>query len=181
MSPKSLEIRSNIIVRGIGVDAFGKACIGKRASYYENGIQWTGEPEVEFTFNALVPVPEEILREGFYEKGISWQTQNWGTFMDSEYITTPYLITDEDSEDMFDFIVETFHSPPLKWLESASLSFPVLKFEILYAGESEAFHKRPITRMVYQNGEIIAHEVISSDREVYDIFLHKLFFDFVSI
>jgi hypothetical protein len=54
-------------------------------------------------------------------------------------------------------------------------------FEILFAGESEAFNKKPITRMVYQNGEIIAHEEISSERDLYDIFLHKLFFDFVSI
>jgi hypothetical protein len=181
MTLVSSEFRSNIIVRGEGAVEFMAACSGEMANYYFNGKRWEENPEVEFTFNALVPVPYHVIKKGMNAAGFSWQIENWGSALDSAPMETPLLVESEESDLMIDFVIETFTAAPVPWVKKCSEQFPELGFEILFAGEIEAFDKLPIKKLLFRSGEVVSEGIISKEEFYYSMFLHKLFPDYVSI
>ena len=104
--------------------------------------------ESRFCFNALIPVPREVLEAGYNglnkcsreiplmerkTSGYSWCIDQWGTKWDvwSSGITIENCGWREgDSWVSFDF--DTAWSPPLPWLEKVAPMFPELTFELHY-------------------------------------------------
>lgn len=90
-----------------------------------------------YTFNALYPVPEEILKKGYSGPGLDnspdscgyyWCIYNWGTKWDADIV----FCVDNSSETEYVYRMETAWSPPLALIEKTALRFPNLRFEIRF-------------------------------------------------
>ena len=132
---------NHLIIKGDNVKDFVSRCKGR-------GLAWEGpgsEEEKAFTFNALVPMPEEILevgctsphRNGHITEEMldeaylgpiqTWFSENWGT--DQRDAVDPRIeILEGQAEIKFD----TAWTPPLEWLTRVSQIFSDLLFEIRY-------------------------------------------------
>lgn len=73
------NVQNILIVSGDSdsIASFLKACQGTCASYSKDDDVCTQHHT--FTFNSLVPVPDNVLAKGFSDMGFGWQTKNWGT------------------------------------------------------------------------------------------------------
>ncbi len=129
-------VENILTIRGPRVREFMMACAGYSPIYSSDG----GKEEIiirllngdfygKFKFNALVPVPENVLQQGYSEAGYYWQIDNWGTKWDI------------DDEDIFEYHIGieyacigfcTAWSPPLSWLKKVSELYPDLHFELKY-------------------------------------------------
>lgn len=106
---------------------FVKKNIGQDACYAGK----KQNPKEYFCFNAMVPVPEEIKKQGYCMAGYDWQSDHWGVKWD-------ILL---DAESILDSIVggnlliifDTDWNPPLEWLKTVCPQFPKLNFYLYYA------------------------------------------------
>lgn len=139
---------NHLIIKGNNVQEFIKSCKGK-------GLAWEGpgtEQEKDFTFNALVPMPREILEVGWasahrkryiteemleeaYDNPVqSWLAENWGT--DQRDAVDPRI---EMVEGKAEIKFDTAWTPPIEWLIRVSEMFPDLLFEIRYHEYGKGF------------------------------------------
>lgn len=118
------------------LDTFIESCKGKSPRYKKhnptpkddvlNEHVDAGYEEVrdlEFTFNALVPVPEEVCEKGYSAAGYNWQCDNWGTKWDA----CDSHVCERDGQITISF--ETAWSPAERWVEKVSAFYPELEFE----------------------------------------------------
>lgn len=140
----------------LGVEDFDVAMAKKAAEWNEMPLQ--------YTFNALYPVPEEILRNGYNGKeengsllsGYDWCIENWGTKWDMN------SVTQEENPGEIKYYFSTAWGPPLEWCEKVAgdwlqLEFKVLFFEpgMCFAGENH-----------YVGGELVDSYSAESKKEV---------------
>jgi len=78
-------------------------------------------------FNALVPVPKNILKQGYSEAGYRWQNANWGTKWEPDDISVSVLETTA----IYEF--DTPWTPPIQWLQAVAKIFPDLTFVLKYS------------------------------------------------
>jgi len=139
---------NHLIIKGNNVQEFINRCKGK-------SLAWEGpgsEREKDFTFNALVPMPEDILSAGWnssqpngyiteemleeaYDNPLQkWLAENWGT--DQRDAVDPRIeVVKGQAEIRFD----TAWTPPIEWLIRVSEMFPDLLFEIRYHEYGQGF------------------------------------------
>lgn len=159
--------RCKLTVSGPGVDEFLKACQGKPAEYANPGLPLTVEdgeeiskPEiVPFTFNALYPVPPEILAQGYNDAGYRWQVEHWGTKWDVNGNVDIY--SQEDGSTLVEF--DTAWSPPRPWVRHASKLFPELIFRLSYFEPGMMF----CGCSIYKAGELIGEEYYEDDTQAF--------------
>lgn len=84
------------------------------------------QEQPKFRFNALVPVPAEIIEKGFNEGGYEWCVENWGVKWDAKI----ELTEEYDDELIFEF--DTAWAPPVILFVKASSDFPELTFCLYY-------------------------------------------------
>ena len=83
--------------------------------------------ECELCFNQFVPVPKEILEQGFSTAGYNWQVDNWGTKWGAS------VHAFEVCGDTVAVHFDTAWSPPEKVIMAMSNQFPKLTFSLTYA------------------------------------------------
>jgi len=137
------------------VDLFVAKARGTRARYKPD--EWEKrhgfgkqDPEVyELCFNALSPVPDNVLEAGYNGGGINvpgsgyrWQSDNWGTKWEASELTADRV---DDRHVRYTF--NTAWAPPEGVIRHASIDFPALSFLLSF---SEEFPSRG--RMLYKGG-----------------------------
>ena len=105
------------------IEQFIAAQAGVEARYGESeASDLTPEESLkEFTFNAQVPVPPEVLKRGYRASGDdegpdgnTWQSERWGTTKDATAVNI------ERGEGQAIIWMETAWSPPLAWFREVS-------------------------------------------------------------
>lgn len=141
--------------------------------------------EHDFTLNALVPVPKEILEVGYSQAGASslgaimgtekaqdgysWSIQNWGTKWDVNDPAITYAPGDEQAVLMF----STAWSPPAKWVANVAAQFPDLEFEIFFEEMGNCF----AGNMVWSDGELQFNEEVEGYEEMKDFCIRNGMYD----
>lgn len=178
------------------ISAFLDACKGNGPAYRlsESDKQFTDPNQVkgdylipqphEFTFNALVPVPHDILEIGYSKEGTSsinsilgreaaqdgysWQIQNWGTKWD---VNEPAInLTNHGSASL---IFSTAWSPPIAWVSKVAEIFPWLQFELLFGELGNVY----AGSFVWEGGEITHQEEYNDYDDVKNFFISSGFAD----
>ena len=124
----------------------------EKEMYKRMGESEKNEEVHNFTFNSLVPVPQEVLEAGFNGVGYNWQSENWGTKWD---IHGANVMDESDEEVIYSF--DTAWAPPEPWVKQVSALFPKLTFELAYFEPGMMF----AGYMIYQNDEVIDEEHVS--------------------
>lgn len=90
-----------------------------------------------FCFNALVPVPDEVIARGYDAgdpvDGYHWCRENWGCKWDV-YLDkiTPERMGYREGCESLEFSFDTADVPPKSWLVEAVWKFPSLDFQMEY-------------------------------------------------
>jgi hypothetical protein len=168
---------NHLLIEGPNTNKFFEACKGKTARYIPAGNELSIYSEEEiaqskayygFTFNALVPVPNNILAKGYSHAGYHWQNQNWGTKWD---VNDKDLEIFAEENEYIGINFETAWGPPLEWLMRASKGFDDVALELAYHEESMMF----CGKINVSNGQIIAQEEYNGDTAGYWEFLEEEF------
>lgn len=130
--------------------------------YSEEQIQKAKESVHDFTFNSLVPVPVDILKQGYSDAGYHWQSNHWGTKWD-----VAGSVNIEREEKMLIYTFNTAWSPPIPWFEKVSEMFPNVSFALHYDDEGGSF----AGTTVIEKGEVLSDEDVSRDDKAYKNFL----------
>lgn len=158
---------NTLYIFGDEVQDFKKAVKGYPAQYKQSEIEAkyladTNHSDVpkesDFTFHALVPVPQDILDQGYNEAGYNWQINNWGTKWD---IGNDFNLI-ELSEKELAYQFDTAWSPPTSWVYQASLQLPQFIFNLSFHEESRAF----AGKVIFQNGNVLYEKACENYREV---------------
>ena len=113
-------------------------------------ISKSAREEAIFSFEALLPVPEE-LKQGPASEINDWKSENWGTEYD------PYNDDSKPWEIYEDKALIPFIScwnPPTVFLENVSTLFPTLTFFNQFADEGINF----VGTETFRDGELIEEE-----------------------
>jgi len=135
-------------VHGPSATKFMEACRGQQAMWGKEcfEIHEHNEPAeneyVPFTFNALVPVPQEVLKS-FHSYGYYWCLGNWGTKWDADVHSI--------SESAVSF--STAWGPPLQWLQAVAGMYPDCVFELKYLETGMEF----VGQVRYDGGICVQH------------------------
>lgn len=106
------------------VHRFREACRGPVADW-----DHTGSPPVQpVTFNALVPVPPDVLAAGFGRAGYDWCIAHWGTKWD----IASHVDWDDPDAIPLTLRFDTAWEPPLPWFRAIAARFPTLSFELVW-------------------------------------------------
>ena len=98
--------------------------------YAENLIQKNND-EKTLIFSNVSPEPEYENKEDWY----AWRNENWGTKWEPE--TYNVGVAEDKSYMYIDF--ETAWSPPIQWLEKATIKYPNLTFTLDYREDGMGF------------------------------------------
>lgn len=100
-----------------------------------------GEEPGALNFHSLVPIPDQVIAAGYKDGGKDWQKKNWGC---AGGAVLPRL----ESENSFrlDYFFETPISPPLKWMQKVSASWPLLLFELSFLEEMLSYRGEATAR-----------------------------------
>ena len=117
---------NQLTVSGPNVKAFHDRFKGKPAKWDANSIQ-----EECICFNALIPVPQKVIEDGYAVSGYDWCNKNWGVKWD---ICGNVYIEEEPNEDSdtVKYEFDTPWCPPEAWLEKVAPMFPELNFTLIY-------------------------------------------------
>jgi len=86
-----------------------------------------------YCFNALYPVPEEIIKAGYSAAGYEWCWEYWGTKWDIYSPREHDVYAEKNPESRYiKYYFDTAWSPPLQWLEKVAADWPGLEFELYY-------------------------------------------------
>lgn len=157
------------------VRRFIDACMGLPADWplekweIERGAKKLILTDKYFSFNALVPVPKEVVDFGYSSlsaketiellcgksqgplDGYHWCRENWGTPWDvysNHYTADDFTVNGDGTEASLDF--STTWSPPIAWMCAASKQFPKLTLTLEYVEPDCFFSIRSTT---CRNGE----------------------------
>lgn len=133
---------------------------------WDDGYERGQIKEKKPCFNALYPVPDQVVNQGYSEAGYEWCINHWGVKAD---------IYDMDigirEENFLEYCFDTPWNPPLKWVEFVSRLFPTLEFEIIYQEDGMCF----CGKAVFVDGEEVESEFYQYGEEAYIHFLKKYF------
>lgn len=140
------------------LEKFKKAFMGTIAKWPINErVEKLSEREIEkikreyetprYCFNALVPVPEDILESGYSNAGYLWCIENWGTKWEPDMV---FVIEEDPEKGDLEYDFTTAWSPPISVFKNASRNFPGLEFTLVYFEPGLAFAGKAIC----SNGKI---------------------------
>ncbi len=127
------------IVEGEGVEQF---------------VEDTKNEMGQFSFNVLVPLPED-QKENWYD----WQVENWGTKWDTE---SRFTIHEDGSASA---AMQTAWSPPIAWVRAVAKLYPHLTFTLEYEEIGMLFAGKLIIK-----GEEIVEEKYIEAKTLEDFF-----------
>lgn len=106
-------------------------------------VQWPdvrdadGAPAVlPLCFHRGVPIPADIVRQGFSPAGSNWCLHHWGTKWEPRKFANdvPKMsIQWPDGSATAFYRFDTAWSPPLAWLHTVATYWPALTFALMYA------------------------------------------------
>jgi hypothetical protein len=171
---------NHLLVEGLGAQRFWEATKGKRAVYpsTEFDKKFHTQEELDyhekyhgFCFNALVPVPPEVLEKGYSDAGYQWQIDNWGTKWDVYEDRAFDLFANEEGYIGVNF--DTAWSPPTYWMLKASQGFPDVTLALTFHEEGNNF----CGKVVIQNGKVLVDQQYNNleDQDAYDEFMFEEF------
>ncbi len=188
------HVTNNLFVSGPSdeVARFRKESTGLPPDYNQSETErevlgeQTIEPQI-LNFHSLVPVPDEVLKNGFngknpnIESGYNAQIELWGTKWGAyEVIETTKAsgerwtpVTEKESDDWTNFNFDTAWSPPEPWLKAVALKFPALIFNMTYVEEGMGFKGQLILKgeleLLNETGKCLFQD-IEDQHEAWDIF-----------
>lgn len=107
----------------------------------------------DYCFNALVPVPQDVLDAGFQSAGYEWSVVNWGTKWDASI--TAY----DDGGSKITYVFDTAWSPPIPFLHTVSAKWPDLTFTLTYEEGGSAF----AGEMIFRGGDAVYESSVDAD------------------
>ena len=148
---------NKLYVYGNEVASFKHAVKGYPPLYKGDKMdEKSGRIESEFTFNSLVPVPEDILSQGYDHAGYQWQVEHWGTKWD----VYEFRFHEPSTKELI-YHFETAWNAPIAWVKRASEKLPELVFSLSFHEESMAF----AGRVKFQNGDSLVEEITTDYAE----------------
>lgn len=182
---------------------FLKDCEGRRAGYKVGTGSYRQPYPCAFTFNALVPVPQNVLEAGYtdmclsdslalddpdYNKqlkvpnnGVDWQMKNWGVLwdLDGDEFTPDiaewgYLF-DNAGVTEINLEFSTVGGPPRQWLIHSARVYPHLEFKLTYF-ENEF---NLAGRVNIEDGIVIGEVTYFKENDYFIAFMHEEFGDVV--
>jgi hypothetical protein len=85
-------------------------------------------------FHSLVPVPPEILADGYNDAGYNWERDHWGCKWGA---CESHLV--DEWEGHLHYAFDTAWAPPIPFLEKLAPQWPTLKFLLDYEELSMGF------------------------------------------
>lgn len=169
--PNWCENRLNITGPVEEIQRFKNSVKGKRALYAPSEFEIKSETEADkvydFTFHSLVPVPDDVLAKGYHEAGYDWQSHHWGTKWD--VTGSVKLLEEKDNALLYEML--TAWTPPVKWVNSASVLFPTLIFDLAYSEPGMGF----AGYITLLDGDAIDGEHLTGNlQEVSSVLIEKL-------
>lgn len=158
---------NKLYIYGENLENFKKTVRGFPAEYAKSEVELrisgSKKPEevqlAEFSFHAVVPIPDDILAAGYSQSGYNWQIGHWGTKWDVGEFN---LVEPSSMELIYHF--DTAWSPPVEWVKKASAQMPQYIFSLAFHEESDAF----AGKLKFQNGELIFQQECQDNREMRD-------------
>lgn len=86
--------------------------------------------EPAMCFNALLPVPPEVIEKGFSSEGYLWCVHNWGTKWDIHNSVQSAIIGSGDQVQKLFMVFETAWSQPFEFFNTIAKRYPLLIFEL---------------------------------------------------
>lgn len=131
--------------------------------FIKSEVNWFKNLKEVFTFNALIPMPDDVILQHFYDR-IEWMNENWGVEEDVYDLLEKEeeIILDEISEDEHEYRFYISDGPlfPKVLLKKVSKDYPDLDFFITYFNH----YKNKSGRFNVVNGKVVKDE-ISSDKK----------------
>ena len=127
--------------------------------------------EPYFCFNALIPMPPDVLKSNSKEYKYHWSINHWGTKWD--------LNTSDEYPDYIkanDFIYIGYNTasyPSIQFIKSVSLMFPDLKFSLYYNDSNSVY----AGHFLCKNGNTIKNDKYSAstNKLQYDNFVALMY------
>ena len=143
---------------------------------HEEFVRTVREKGNMYCFNALVPVPKKILKQGFDMAGYSWCVDTWGSKWDVwghvEIDSEELLEVDGVMYKKVRFSFDTAWGPPLEWLKVVAQIWFEVRLELLYWEPGMGF----AGEMIWEGGVMERDDQIScEDSEVYVQFVKDKF------
>lgn len=93
-----------------------------------------------YSFETFIPIPQEIIQQGFHKAGYDWCIANWSTKWDINGVSqeAPF-IKGKDLGSLY-YLFDTAWGPPLKVVEAMSLQYPDLTFKLVYGESGSIFY-----------------------------------------
>ncbi len=93
----------------------------------------TPEPVQVLCFNRIVPVPAEVVSQGYSSAGYHWCNRHWGTKWEPDIQhDVPAVSKQSDGTASADYLFNTAWSPPIPWLDAAAAQWPMLTFRLIH-------------------------------------------------
>lgn len=93
----------------------------------------TAPPVLPLCFHQGVPVPPDIIRQGFSTAGYHWCRTHWGTKWEPVGLSEiPAIETLSDGSALACYDFDTAWSPPIAWLDALVPQWPALTFVLRY-------------------------------------------------
>lgn len=162
------------------IEEFFDSLKGKPAKYADSISSYDYSKYDGYSFNALVPVPDAVLKNGYsrdfssdYEecdieeemKGYTWQTKYWGTKWDAfahEQVTCEINTALSElknckpcEQTSVSIYFRSAYSPPAVFFEQAAAQFPSLNFRLNFAEYLCNFSGY----VEFDGGELVGEEV----------------------
>ncbi|POB12181.1 hypothetical protein [Sulfobacillus sp. hq2] len=85
-------------------------------------------------FHRGVPIPADIVRQGFSPAGYDWCRRHWGTKWEPREFAenVPEVSVQPDGSATAFYRFDTAWSPPLAWLHTVAAHWPALTFALEY-------------------------------------------------
>ncbi|MEW6770053.1 MAG: hypothetical protein AB1330_01485 [Bacillota bacterium] len=100
----------------------------RRAASVAKVLLKEGDFEPTYCFNALYPVPDDVVESGYDPAGYCWCATHWGTKWD----VAGDVVLHSHHPGFCSYLFKTAWSPPERWLAYVAQTFPNLTFELLW-------------------------------------------------
>lgn len=92
-------------------------------------------------FHQFVPVPADVVAQGYATAGFAWCVTHWGTKWEPSRlgVDPPYIVPLPDGAATTQYSFNTAWDPPIPWVNAVAAQWPDLLFHLVY-GESGVNH-----------------------------------------
>nr|WP_243239868.1 hypothetical protein [Sulfobacillus harzensis] len=107
-----------------------------------------------------MPVPADVVAQGYSPAGYHWCNAHWGTEWEPDVQhDVPEIHAQADGRASADYLFDTAWSPPLAWLNAAAEQWPGLTFHLIYGEPGN----NDYGEVIWEHGACVSEETIDPD------------------